>query len=69
MRVKTETTSVNLGTGVRRGETVGDGEVATLPDGWERVICLVCKAQHLRSLLVPGEPYTCMFCRYPHLSR
>lgn len=69
MRLKTETVSVNLGTGERRSETVGDGETVTRPDGWERVVCLVCKTPAMRSSLVPGEAYTCVFCRYPHLSR
>jgi hypothetical protein len=69
MRVKTETVSVNLATGERRSETVGDGETVTKSERGERVICSCCKAQHTRYSLVPGKPYTCMFCRYPHLSR
>jgi hypothetical protein len=68
MQVKTETVSVNLATGEREGETVGNGQTVRTERG-EQVTCLVCKAKHTRYSLVPGEPYTCMFCRYSHLSR
>jgi hypothetical protein len=55
--------SVNLSTGERQHEVVGDGERSRI------VKCVGCGAKARMYALVFTEEWRCVFCRFPHLHR